>query len=292
MKTRILKIQIFAISAFFLYSQSLIHGVLLTNQKNLEEIKKSKRPVVHKVTENVYAITDLFHSKGQLAGVNAGIIFTSNSVVFIDSGMTVDSGEFLWKTAKKRMKAHNQLYLLLTHEHSDHTFGMRAMKDRGARIIAHKIVGEEFKDDNGEYKQFIMDMDKLSKEEGDSIFGDVVLSVPDETVEEDTILNIDGQEIHLLITPGHTPDCVCIYHPRSKTLFAGDTIYENLSPATKFGGPTEWKQWVFQLERLIQLDIEIIVPGHGNLCGKEVIDRNITHLEEMIRNEPVILELI
>ena len=286
MKIRFIKIQIFALSTllFFLCSQSPIHGVLLISQKNLEEIKKSKKPVVHKLTENVYAITDLFHSKGPLAGVNTGIIFTSNSVVFLDSGMTVDSGEFLWKVAEEKIKNRKNLYLILTHQHSDHVFGMRAMKNRGVRIIAHKIVGEEFKDDNGEYKQFIMDMDKLSKEEGDRLYGNVVLSVPDEMIERDAVLNIDGEEIHLLVTPGHTPDCICIYHPRSKTLFAGDTVYESRSPATKFGGPTEWKQWAFQLERLKQLDIEIIVPGHGKLCGKEEIDRNIAYLKEKLRN--------
>ncbi len=61
-------------------------------------------PKAHEIDENVYAITDLYHSAGEGFGTNAGIIFTSKSVVFIDAGMSIASGEFLWKVAEKRMK--------------------------------------------------------------------------------------------------------------------------------------------------------------------------------------------
>jgi len=46
-------------------------------------------PKVHRITDNVYAITGFYHTTGRGFGVNAGIIFTAKSVVFIDSGMTI-----------------------------------------------------------------------------------------------------------------------------------------------------------------------------------------------------------
>jgi glyoxylase-like metal-dependent hydrolase (beta-lactamase superfamily II) len=48
---------------------------------------------------------------------------------------------------------------------------------------------------------------------------------------------------------------------------------------TRFGGPKEWRQWIESLERLQLLNIKKIVPGHGNICGKEEIQRNIEYLE-------------
>lgn len=236
-------------------------------------------PKVHKITEKVYAITGLYHPAGS---VNAGIIFTAQSIVFIDSGMTIASGEFLWQTANEPMKGQKDLYLILTHHHSDHVFGMRVFKDKGARVIAHKGVREFLENDNGRYKRFIVEKYGWSPQKGDEILGDVLLSLPDQLIEKDTFLDIDGEEIHLLVTSGHVPSELSIYHPASKTLFAGDTIYEGMPPNTRFGGPTEWQVWISQLERLDQLEIDIICPGHGNLCSKQEIERNIAYLKGLL----------
>ena len=125
--------------------------------------------------------------------------------------------------------------------------------------------------------------ERLDEQKGDEILGEVVLSPPDEVITSDTILSDDGEDIHLLVTPGHVPSEISVYHPASRTLFAGDTIYEGTPPTTRFGGPAEWKVWISHLERLRQLDIDIICPGHGALCSKEEIDRNIGYLREECR---------
>jgi len=240
-------------------------------------------PKVHEVSKNVVAITGLYHSPEKGFSVNAGIIFTSRSVIFVDSGFTIASAKFLWKIAKERMKGDEDLYLILTHHHADRVFGMRVMKEKGAKVIAHEMVKEWFRNYNGQrYKQFLVEKQGLSTEKGDLIYGDVLLFEPDQVIVQDTVLDIDGEDIYLLVTPGHTPDSISIYHPSSRTLFAGDTIYEGGKPNTRFGGPQEWKIWTSQLERLKQLNIKTIIPGHGELCSKKEIDRNIAYLKELI----------
>jgi len=237
-------------------------------------------PKVHRISPNVYAITGLYHAAGGGFGVNAGIILTHHSVVFIDSGMSIAAGEFLWKTACEQMKGQEALYLILTHHHSDHVFGMRVLRDKGAKVIAQETVREFLDDDEGRYKRFIMERYGLGFQ-GDEILGDVGLSLPDQLIVSDTVLEIDGERIELLFTPGHVPSEISIYHPASRTLFAGDTVYEGTLPTTRFGGPTEWRTWISQLERLTRLDIDIICPGHGNLCSTEEIERNIAYLRTM-----------
>jgi len=220
-------------------------------------------PTIHRITENVYAITNLYHTSEGF-GTNAGIIFTAQAVVFIDSGMTIASGDFLWQTAHERMSGQEDLYLILTHHHSDHVFGMRALKEKGAKVIAHTAVKEFLENENGRYKRFIVEKCGWDPQKGDKILGDVLLSLPDQLIEKDTVLRLNNEEIHLLVTPGHVPGEISVYHPASRTLFAGDTIYEGTPPTTRFGGPAEWRVWISHLERLKQLEVDVICPGHGN----------------------------
>jgi len=61
--------------------------------------------------------------------------------------------------------------------------------------------------------------------ERELLFGDVELSPLDQTIDKDTVVKVDDEEIHVLYTPGHWKACLCVYLPSSKVLFAGDTIF-------------------------------------------------------------------
>jgi len=87
------------------------------------------------------------------------------------------------------------------------------------------------------------------------------------------------QALHL---PGHAKCELVVYHPRTKTLFAGDAINEKAGPVTMFGDAKEWRRWVTGLERLKKLEISTIGPGHGSVCGPEIIDSHIQSLEKKI----------
>lgn len=188
-------------------------------------------------------------------------------------------GAFLWDAAQEQAPDAARSYLILTHHHSDHTFGMRIFREQGAEIVAHARVCEFLEDDQGRYKAFIAEHYIGSQEEGDRIVGDVVLSAPDRLIEVDTLLEVDGEAIHLEAMPGHVPSQLCVYVPGSKVLFAGDAVYQGMHPNARFAGPAEIREWVRQLCRLKELDIEVVVPGHGQLCGKDEIKRNIALLE-------------
>jgi len=246
---------------------------------------------LHRLNENTYGITGLFHLSN--VGVNAGFIVTKNSIIHIDAGMTVADGKSLLVQSSKEAKKEN-LFLILTHHHSDHIFGMRVFKEAGAKVIAHENVRKFLshrtlpllRNSLTTYKPFIVRLmvRKLSyaKENAEEILGDVKLFLPDETFTEGTSLQIDGDNLLLLYTPGHVPSEISVYHPKSKTLFAGDTVYEGMPLNTKFGGQKEWRLWIQSLEKLDELDIEMIVPGHGRICGRDEIQRNITYLEDLL----------
>lgn len=79
--------------------------------------------------------------------------------------------------------------------------------------------------------------------------------------EGDTIAPIDGVELTVLHTPGHTPGSVCLIC--GQDLFAGDTLFSGSCGRVDLpgGNPTEMLQ---SLRRLASLQADYRVhPGHG-----------------------------
>jgi len=248
---------------------------------------------VHNLAKNVFGVTGLYHPAGS---VNAGFLLTKKFVIHIDAGMTINDGKFLLKSSTEKLgRKPKVIWLILTHNHSDHIFGMNVFKKNNAKVVAHEWVRHFlnhrtlpfFKRVKDSYKTFIVKMVSkrlsYSQKQIEEILGDVKLSLPDEVFSGDLSLKINEEDLlELIYTPGHVPGEISVYHPQSKVLFAGDTIYEGMPLTTKFGGPKEWRRWIKSLEKLQQLDISKIVPGHGNVCGKEEIQRNIEYLEEAL----------
>jgi glyoxylase-like metal-dependent hydrolase (beta-lactamase superfamily II) len=231
-------------------------------------------PEIQEVAPGVFVFTRLVHFFHKI-GVNAGVIQTPDSIIFIDAGMSAHSGAFLYDFAKERMKGKERLYLILTHKDTDHCLGMNEMKKHGATVISHEHAAEVIVEESDLSTNRIV---KIIKETyTNDVLGNAVLSRPDQTILQDTVLDL-GEEIHLLAVPGHTPGDLAVYHPRSKVLFAGDAILEGMDPYVR-PDSISIKTWIKNLERLKELDTEWILPGHGALSKPDIIDSNIAYLK-------------
>jgi len=231
-------------------------------------------PQIEEVAPGVFIITKLVHFFAEI-GVNAGIIQTPESIIFIDSGMSAYSGAYLWRFAKERMKGTEDLHLILTHKDTDHCFGMNEIRKHGATVIAHEHTAEIIHAEHDITKNAIAERVK-EEYHPDDVLGEVILSRPEQTITHDTVLNL-GAEIQILSIPGHTPGDIAVYHPRSKVLFAGDAILEGMDPYIRQDS-ISIETWIRNLERLKELDIEWILPGHGVLSKPDIIDSNIQFL--------------
>ncbi|MFW9843379.1 MAG: MBL fold metallo-hydrolase, partial [Candidatus Thorarchaeota archaeon] len=149
------------------------------------------------------------------------------------------------------------------------------MKKNGATVISHEYSADIIVEESDIPNNRIAKMIKRTYTQ--EVFGEVVLSRPDQTITQDTILDL-GEEIHLLVVPGHTPGDIAVYHPRSKVLFAGDAILEGMNPYVRQDS-IDIKIWIKNLQRLKKLNIEWILPGHGELSKPEIIDSNILYLK-------------
>src|SRR5437868_10857784 len=81
-------------------------------------------------------------------------------------------------------------------------------------------------------------------------------------------------------------DCVgdgdaVVYLPGAKVLFAGDLVIPGNIPYFK-GRTQTVRNWIDALKRLEKLDIDTIVPGHGNVAQKDAITRQREFLEALV----------
>jgi glyoxylase-like metal-dependent hydrolase (beta-lactamase superfamily II) len=77
-------------------------------------------------------------------------------------------------------------------------------------------------------------------------------------------LVVGDQEAVLVHTPGHSEDSICVFLPATGTLFSGDTLYRISDPLGAY--PRAYLQ---SLERLADLPVRTIFPGHGGPVRRE-----------------------
>jgi len=242
-----------------------------------------------RVAQNVYAVMDMFHP---VCGVNAGFIVTKKHIVYVDAGWTIPSAQTILGYSLAVAPYNKPKYLIFTDHHPDHISGMKPFKEAGAKTIGHANLNHLLreKDMMQNCREFVTNLynrwfsELYSKDESlrELLFGDVELSSLDQTIDKDTVLRVDDEEIHVLCTPGHWKACLSVYLPSSKVLFGGDIIFSGFEPTTRFGDKSLWQQWINSMEKLSKLDIKCIIPGHGRLCDTREIPRHIAYLKELI----------
>lgn len=71
-------------------------------------------------------------------------------------------------------------------------------------------------------------------------------------------LTVGDQEAVLVHTPGHSDDSLCVFLPETGTLFSGDTLYRISDHQGAYS-----RAYLQSLERLAELPVRAIYPGHG-----------------------------
>ncbi|MEM2978379.1 MAG: MBL fold metallo-hydrolase [Candidatus Hadarchaeales archaeon] len=145
-----------------------------------------------------------------------------------------------------------------THSHPDHCGANRSFQElSGARIMIHREEEDHLRFSLEFGRYFGMEVQKFGV---DAYLGERV-------GEGET-------EMLVLHTPGHSPGSVSLYHRELRLLLCGDLVFEGGVGRTDFpGGSSE--ELAASLERVSNLDLQYLLPGHGGvLKGEERIRRN------------------
>lgn len=218
-----------------------------------------------RIAKNTFAATCF-------VGDNPAYVVTDEGVVMIDPPQLPSVAVGLRDELKdKRIK-----YLINTEHHPDHTFGNYYFQDSGA-VIAHRLLADRFMTAPG------LDCYEKNKAETEAHDPEGLCFYPDKeeywencnkpTMEFDTSmkLTVGKQEFELIHTGGHCRDQICVYCPQESVVFCGDTVFYRVQ---MFFAEADPFIQLNALDLLESLDVEVIVPGHGGICGKRAIAEN------------------
>jgi len=93
-------------------------------------------------------------------------------------------------------------------------------------------------------------------------------------------LALDDLELKVLHTPGHSPGSISLYWPSRRALFTGDLVFKEGVGRTDLPGG-EAAVLKESIKRLAQLDVEWLLPGHGEfISGAEEVRKNFAAIEQ------------
>ena len=76
-------------------------------------------------------------------------------------------------------------------------------------------------------------------------------------------------ELHSIGGPAHTTNDVVAWLPEEKVLYTGDLVFHGGTPFVLMGSVSGS---FASIDRMRAFEAEVIVPGHGPVCGPEVLD--------------------
>ena len=204
-------------------------------------------------------------------GSNAGWFLLGEAVVVVDTGSDAATGKALQdkvqETAGKPVR-----FVVITHAHGDHAGGLAPFVAAGAQVICQEnaaaavapLVGNASATKSG----LLAMSDRLA------FFGS------------------PRRAAIYFLGPAHSSGDVFIYLPDDKILFSGDLALGGKAPYMQ-SPDVDPKGWESVLNRLAQLDLDKIIPGHGSVSERKSLAdtygyvKKINELAQMLLKENI-----
>ncbi|MCP8968256.1 MBL fold metallo-hydrolase [Ectobacillus ponti] len=223
---------------------------------------------------------------------NAAIIDLGEETLIVDTFTTIGAAEELQEAAI-RLTGKAASYVVNTHWHSDHTSGNQVFVPK-AQIISTSAAREimrtfgrqrlqnQLADPDAVYQALDGLQGSIQKETDERLkqemqwehasdlqymdmLPDLVYTLPNVTFEQKLSLHGSKRTAEVLTYGGgHTQSDAFVYLPEEKVAVMGDLVLAKHHPVLLHANPQEW---LHILEQVEQLDIETIIPGHGEVCS-------------------------
>jgi cyclase len=242
---------------------------------------------VHDLGNGCYAY---LQPDGTWGWSNAGLVTDGGESLLVDTLFDLKcTREMLAQLRAKVPTAQRIDTLVNTHANGDHTFGNQLVS--GAEIIASRACAEEMRHLTPEALAVMM-RNWRSLGPGAAFFYEVMgtrfdfegitLTPPTRTFERELTLHVGGKEVRLVeVGPAHTSGDVVVHVPADRTVFTGDILFNGGHPVI-WAGPIA--NWIKACDRILDWDVETVVPGHGPITDKTGV-RAMKHYLDYLRTE-------
>jgi cyclase len=189
---------------------------------------------------------------------NAGLIVGPDNAMVIDSlGPPIHAKEFRQAVLKTTSKPVTRI--VHTHHHRDHTNGdyvwgpveIVTTEPTRQMLLAQPIPAHPY----DTRPQWQAGMNELR------------LVAPTTVIGGDVTYYYGDRAVRLIVPgPAHTAGDIMVYLPKEKILFCGDIGFFWVTPAP-FAATIG--NWLAVIDRIMKMDVDVIVPGHGPVGGKK-----------------------
>jgi len=244
---------------------------------------------LHETGQGVYA---WLQPDGGWGWSNAGLIVDGEASLLVDTLFDAKlTREMLTAMADASGVSAEAIQTVVnTHANGDHTHGNGLCTN--AEVSASKASASEMESFTPTMMQGFMAAAGSMGDTGaylTDIFGafdfnDVAEKLPTVTFTGELELSVGDKGVQLIeVGPAHTRGDVLAYVPGDRTIFTGDILFIEGTPLM-WAGPVA--NWINACERILALDPEVIVPGHGPITdatGVRAVQDYLRYIEQEAR---------
>ena len=201
---------------------------------------------------------------------NAGFVVTPDGIVVFDALGTPALGKAML-AAIRRISAGPIKFIVVSHYHADHIYGLQSLKVPGAEVWAQR---------NAEaYLRSGVSAERLAQrrlELAPWVDEHTHIVPPDVWIDGDTDFRLGGVHFRLLYSGGaHSPEDLLMYVVDERVLFAGDLVFAGRLP---FVGNADSNGWLNAIDKMNRLQPPplVVIPGHGPASRKPERDFAVT----------------
>ncbi|HEY98217.1 MAG TPA: MBL fold metallo-hydrolase [Dehalococcoidia bacterium] len=215
-----------------------------------------------KITDNIYV-------ESEFSRCNNSYVVTKDGVVVIDTPMVPANAK---KMAEEAAKFGTVRYIINGEPHTDHVAGNCYY---GGTVVSHEGTRRMMQE--ADVAAFKEQLQRLAPG-GLPVDNDFHYRLPEITFSDTLTLYLGDHTFRLIHLPGHTPYNIAVYVPEERAVFTSDNV--NLGMPIFFNAVPD--KWLDSLKRLEELDVDIVVPGHGEVCGKEAFSQMSIKLKDWV----------
>jgi len=216
-------------------------------------------PEIVEVSDGIFAY---IQHDGSWCLNNPAFIDIGGQVIAIDACAT-ERRTRLFREAIAQISRNPVRTLINTHAHLDHTFGNYLFAE-DAVIVGHRNCRDEIvRDAPG--------LPERAKGMFPSVdWGEIEVVAPNLTFDDTLTLYAGDLELQLIyVSPAHTNTDAVVWIPERQVLIAGDIIFNQGTPFALMGSVAGW---LTALDRLRELPIARVIPGHVPVTDASVLD--------------------
>lgn len=266
----------------------------------------SVEKTLHELGNGIFAYTQL---PGSWGWSNSGLIVDGDETLLVDTLFDLKITQEMLNTMRRAAPAAKRIGTVVnTHGNGDHCYGNELLT--GADIYGTRGCVQDLEDGPPSRNALLMRAGRIVHSMGTAgwVLGGMLKAVgvdrvahlaasadlaldafgefefsgitptpPNRIFEGELELQVGDKKVVLIeIGEAHTRGDAIILVPGDKTLFTGDLLFKDAHPII-WNGPVS--NWIAALRRMLEMDIETVVPGHGPLTDKTGLRETLHYLE-------------